>query len=150
MDRTQLAVDRLTRRLAALGASGAGVGAVLAVKGRTPGLRAFGQQTAAWGAIDLAIAGVGAARRSAPPSAGRLRTVLLVNAALDVGYIAAGAYLAGRRPGPNARLQQDRARGHGLAVVTQGALLLALDLRHALALGREDDDGRPRPSFGRA
>jgi hypothetical protein len=43
--------------------------------------------------------------------------VLLVNAGLDVGYLAAGARL----------VRGDRWRGDGLAVLVQGAFLLVLD-----------------------
>jgi len=77
---------------------------------------------------------VGAARSSAPPNAGRLRAVLVVNAALDVGYVIVGALIALRRPGVRGRLGNEAARGHGSAVVVQGALLLALDVVHARAL----------------
>jgi hypothetical protein len=135
MMRTEVVVAHLVRRLAVLGASGVGVGTVLALGGRTAGQRSFGQQTAAWGAIDLAIAGLGAARRPAPPTAERLRTVLLVNAALDVAYVAAGAHVAYHRPSLRGRVEPDQALGHGAAVVVQGALLFALDLLHARALG---------------
>lgn len=124
---------RLTRRLTQLGATSTALGLVMATR-RDPATRAFGRQTAAWGVIDLAIAGVGAARRSPPPTAGRLRTVLGVNAALDVLYVAAGAHLALRRPGFGGRLSPRAARGHGTAVVVQGALLLALDGAHTRQL----------------
>ncbi len=95
------------------------MGAALALGGRTAGLCTFGQQTAAWGAVDLAIAGINAARRSAAPTAERLRTVLLGNAALDVGNVAVGAHLAAHRPSLNRRLEPEQARGHGLVVVAQ-------------------------------
>lgn len=98
-------------------------GALLSADPRT---RGFGRQTAAWGAVDGAIALVGARRQAAgrttPPD--RLRRVLLVNAGLDVGYLAAGAWLA-RRP---------RWRGDGAAVVVQGAFLLWLDASRARRL----------------
>ena len=98
-------------------------GALLSVDPRT---RGFGRQTAAWGAVDGAIALVGARRQAAGRTTGaaRLRRVLLVNAWLDVGYVAAGAVLA-RRP---------RWRGDGAAVVVQGAFLLWLDATAAWRL----------------
>ena len=96
-----------------------------------PGLKAFGQQTAMWGLVDLAIAGVGAARPEGDPD--RVRKVLLINAALDVGYIAAGAHVAYHRTTLGGRLSPEAARGHGLAVVSQGAALLVFDLLHARA-----------------
>ena len=103
------------------------LGAALSADPRT---RAFGRQTAAWGLVDGAIALVGARRQAAggttPPA--RLRRVLLVNAGLDVGYVAAGAALL-----------RTRWRGDGAAVVVQGAFLLWLDATAARRLG----DGGP-------
>ena len=92
------------------------VGGLLAADPRT---RGFGRQTAAWGAVDGVIALIGARRQAAgrTTDAARLRRVLLVNAGLDVGYVAAGALLARRT----------RWRGDGAAVVVQGAFLLWLD-----------------------
>lgn len=99
------------------------LGGALSVSPRT---RGFGRQTAAWGAVDGTIALVGARRqaagRSTPPA--RLRRVLLVNAALDVGYLAAGAAL----------VRSPRWRGDALAVLAQGAFLLALDSTAAARL----------------
>ena len=92
------------------------VGGLLCADRRT---RGFGRQTAAWGAVDGVIALVGvrrqAAGRTTDPT--RLRRVLLVNAGLDVGYLAAGAWLARRT----------RWQGDGAAVLVQGAFLLWLD-----------------------
>jgi hypothetical protein len=50
--------------------------------------------------------------------------VLLLNAGLDVGYLAAGAWL----------VRRTRWRGDGLAVLVQGAFLLVLDSGAARAL----------------
>jgi hypothetical protein len=99
------------------------VGAALSVDPRT---RGFGRQTAAWGAVDAAIALVGARRQAAgrTTAPARLRRVLLVNAGLDVGYVAAGTWLARRT----------RWRGDGAAVVVQGAFLLWLDATAARRL----------------
>lgn len=98
-------------------------GAVLSADRRT---RGFGRQSAAWGAVDGAIALVGARRQAAgratPPQ--RLRRVLLVNAGLDVGYLAAGAWL----------VRRTRWRGDGAAVLVQGAFLLWLDVTSARRL----------------
>jgi hypothetical protein len=113
-------------------------GGVLALDQRT---RGFGRQTAAWGAVDGVIALVGARRQAAgrtTPDA-RLRRVLLVNAGLDVGYLAAGAWL----------LRRTRWRGDGAAVLVQGAFLLWLDATYARRLGAPArpaggaDRGRP-------
>ncbi len=103
---------------------------------RDPVVAAFGQQTAAWGAVDGLIAAA-AARAGRPPLTDppgrlrRLRRLLAVNAALDVGYIAAGGALLRRaRAGDPPRL-----RGDGLAIAVQGAFLLVLDTT-ALAAAR--------------
>ena len=115
--------QRLTRVLGGWAAASVAVGAVLAASPRT---RGFGRQTAAWGAVDGAIALVGSRRRAAqgPTDPARLRRVLLLNSGLDVGYLAAGGWL----------VRDGRWRGDGLAVLVQGAFLLALDTTAARAL----------------
>jgi hypothetical protein len=114
----------VVRALARWAGGSVAVGGLLTADPRT---RAFGRQTAAWGAVDGAIALVGARRQAAgrTTDAARLRRVLLVNAGLDVGYLAAGAWLV-RRP---------RWRGDGAAVLVQGAFLLWLDATSARRLG---------------
>ena len=99
-----------------------------------PRTRGFGRQTAAWGAVDGAIALVGARRQAAGRTtpAPRLRRVLLVNAGLDVGYLVAGAALL-----------RTRWRGDGAAVLVQGAFLLWLDASSARRL---DGARGPRPA----
>ncbi len=125
----------LTRTLAFLGASSVVVGGLAAVTSSRPGPRAFGQQSAAWGAINLGIAGFGAWRsRAHPPEAARLRRTLLVNAGLDAVYVAAGAHIAHHRSTLSGRIVPEAARGHGLAVVGQGLALMALDLTYARRL----------------
>jgi hypothetical protein len=120
--------ERLTRVLGGWAAGSLAVGAALALR---PATRGFGRQTAAWGAVDGAIALVGARRRAAkgPTEPARLRRVLLVNAGLDVGYLAAGLVLV-RHPAARAR----GLRGDGVAVLVQGAFLLVLDSAAARAL----------------
>ncbi|SDG01322.1 DUF6992 family protein [Klenkia brasiliensis] len=114
---------RLTTVLGAWAAGSVVLGGVLAAR---PATRAFGRQTAGWGAVDGVIAAAGARnrRRRGPTDPARLRRVLLVNAGLDVGYLVAGAAL----------LRGDRWRGDGAAVLVQGAFLLALDGTAAAAL----------------
>ncbi|QNG36250.1 hypothetical protein F1C76_06285 [Geodermatophilaceae bacterium NBWT11] len=114
---------RLTQVLAGWAAASVVVGAALSID---PCTRGFGRQTAAWGAVDGLIAGVGARNRTrrGPTDPARLRKVLLVNAGLDVGYLALGAAL----------LRTTRWRGDGAAVVVQGAFLLVLDATAASAL----------------
>lgn len=115
--------ERLTRVLAAWAAGSMVTGAALSVSPRT---RGFGRQTAAWGAVDALIvaAGLRTRARTGPTDPARLRRVLLVNAALDVGYLVVGAGLVRRA----------RWRGDGLAVLVQGGFLLVLDTAAARAL----------------
>jgi hypothetical protein len=122
--------ERLTRVLGGWAVGSLLVGGALSLR---PGTRAFGRQTAAWGAVDGAIALVGARRRATrgPTDPERLRRVLLLNAGLDVGYLAAGAALV-RLPAARAR----GLRGDGVAVLVQGGFLLLLDTVAARALRR--------------
>lgn len=96
--------------------------------GASPLLTHFAIQTAAWGAVDLALAAAawrGLAMRDAYGAA-RLDHMLWLNAGLDIGYVAVGVTLAvagwllGRRLG---------AVGAGIGVVVQGVALLALDAK---------------------
>jgi hypothetical protein len=120
--------QRLVRLLGAWAVASVAVGGVLALR---PASRGFGRQTAAWGAVDGAIALVGARRRAArgPTDPRRLRRVLLLNAGLDVGYLVLGAALL-RTGGGHGR----DLRGDGAAVLVQGAFLLVLDTTAARAV----------------
>lgn len=117
--------ERLTAVLAAWGTASTVAGVALAVR---PATRGFGRQTAVWGFVDAAIAGVGVARRrtKGPTPAARLRRTLWLNAAADVAYLALGVGLRRSR----------RWRGDGAAVLVQGGFLLVLDTTAALALRR--------------
>ena len=110
--------ERLTRALGAWAAASVLAGAAL-----YPRSRGFGRQTAMWGAVDGVIATVGRRRRGRV-SPERLRRVLLVNAGLDVGDLAAGGWL----------VRDGRWRDDGVAVLVQGGFLLALDGLAARAL----------------
>ena len=111
--------------------------------GRKPWVR-FGRQTAMWGAVDALIAGAGALSRSrrgeltqeqVDAEARKLRTLLLINAAADVLYVAGGAHIAFHaKPGPPEKTSFRMGRGDGLAILIQGALLLALDATYARKL----------------
>lgn len=115
-----------------------------AIRGR--GFRAFGIQTAAWGAVDLAIAVFGEMRRRgrletvdpAEPAvvvqeARNLRRILLVNAGLDVGYVTFGA-LGLARGLRQSELRDSALAGHSAAVLVQGLFLLGFDAGHARAI----------------
>ena len=127
--------EDLSRTLRGWAVGSVAVGAAVAAAGHATGnrqVRSFGTQTALWGAIDGAIAELG--RRRPPPTARRLRTVLLGNAGLDVGYVAFGALGAVRGPRWRSGTWVATARGHGSAVVVQGAFLLWLDTTRAARL----------------
>lgn len=113
--------ERLTRVLA-----GWAFGSLVVAGASYSRSRGFGRQTALWGAVDGALAVVGARRRAArgPTDPARLRRVLLINAALDVGYLVSGAWL----------VRDGRWRGDGAAVLVQGGFLLVLDSTAALRL----------------
>lgn len=115
--------ERLSRVLGGWAAGSVVGGALLMLR---PGTRGFGRQTLVWGAIDGAIAyvGVRGRRRKGLTDPVRLRTVLLVNAALDLGYLALGRRMLG----------SERWRRDGQAVLVQGAFLLVLDSVSAYAL----------------
>ena len=112
-----LSVRLLTWSLPWVGAGLAGLW--LAGDDRTKG---FWGMSAAWGVINAGIAYAGLL--GGEPEVGGLRTFLLVNAGLDVLYIAAGTYLLFR--------PEEVWRGAGWAVIVQGAFLLVFDLAHAL------------------
>ena len=134
----------LTSALLAWSAASVAVGATVTVAGRSSAsdeVMAFGRQTAAWGAVDALIAGGGVlSRRSRGPLSGdeadkkvrSLRTLLLVNAAADIGYIAGGALLIAR--GRRGRKTLRMSMGDGAAIAIQGAFLLVLDLSQARQL----------------
>jgi hypothetical protein len=100
---------------------------VRAASGPLPLLRHFAIQTAAWGAINLAIAlwAQRGLKLRDYDGARSLDRILWLNLGLDVGYIGVGITLAvagwvlGRRLG---------AVGAGIGVAVQGAALFLLDL----------------------
>ena len=103
--------------------------------GAAPLLTNFAIQCAAWGAIDLLLAGLawrGLADRDVA-GATKLDRLLWLNTGLDIGYAAVGLTLAivgwqlGRRLG---------LVGAGLGVVVQGLALLVLDAHFIGVLNR--------------
>ena len=136
--------DRLDRKRDAMrvltgwGASNVAVGGAVALASDDGVARAAGAMSAGWGAINAALGlfGLRGARRDraagqtvaeAAADLRRTEKILLFNAGLDVGYVAAGAYLTARadRPGED---DPARLRGWGRAVMLQGAALFAFDL----------------------
>ena len=112
--------------------------ALLAVRGRlgiSPLVKHFAIQTAAWGAVDLALIALawrGLALRD-HAGATQLERVLWLNIGLDAGYVGVGATLAltawllGRRMG---------GVGAGLGVIVQGAALFVLDVYVVAAISQ--------------
>ncbi|MCS7154121.1 MAG: hypothetical protein NZ989_09300 [Bacteroidia bacterium] len=96
--------------------------------------RYMGYQNLAWGAVDGVIAGIGWISRQKALREGRdwsaerrrLRRLLWINFGLDIGYVAAGAFLASR--------SDPRWQGTGYGILIQGGFLLILDGWHALRL----------------
>lgn len=141
----------LTRILGAWGISSTVLGSVIwgiGVGTGRPNVMRFGRQSAMWGVVDLAIAGGGAISRRrrgvlSPEEQQRkarsLRTLLLVNAAADVGYIALGATVL-RRTRPRAEANGGTwwgmGPGDGVAIIVQGAFLLGLDTAFAVHVTR--------------
>ena len=154
MDRDELeGYERQITTLLTVWAAGSVLkGTAIALIGKRMGRRQwmrFGRQTAMWGAVDALIAGAGALSRSrrgeltqeqVDAEARKLRTLLLINAAADVVYIAGGAHIAfhakpGRVDPPTPEVTSFRmGRGDGLAIIIQGAFLLALDATYARKL----------------
>ena len=99
----------------------------------------FHQMNTGWGAVNLALAGAGylAARRAArqplPDRAGNVRRQLrtenlyLLNAGLDVAYLATGVFLLEKGRNPSAAGSSARWRGYGQSLLLQGGFLLLFD-----------------------
>jgi hypothetical protein len=106
-----------------------------------PFLRGFGLQALVWGAIDAAIAWIGrlktrqrhavlsdpADRDIVAGETRKLRRLLLINAGLDVLYVAGGLLWT-------QRAESEFGRGNAWGVVLQGAFLFGFDLVHGLRL----------------
>jgi hypothetical protein len=83
--------------------------------------RGFWGMSGAWALVNAGIAYAGLL--GPEPDGGSLRNTLLINAGLDVVYVLGGAYMLSR--------PEETWRGGGLAIIIQGAFLLAFDLLHA-------------------
>ncbi|MEB3204307.1 MAG: hypothetical protein VKP57_06365 [Candidatus Sericytochromatia bacterium] len=108
------------------GLASVGTGAALLARPTDGWTRAFATQQVVWGVIDAGI-GLWALqdfekRRALPADPGQkpwLHNLYLVNAALDVGYMAAGLALMAQ--------PDDQLKGHGAGVLLQGAWLALFD-----------------------
>lgn len=124
-----------------LGSVAAGLPALLS---RNQVARQAGIQAIAWGAIDAALAWFGrrdarkkisASATDGPRQARRFRTILLINAGLDVGYVAGGWALLRRARG------RDERAGMGIGIIIQGLFLLVFDSALAWLVGRRAWEG---------
>jgi len=96
--------------------------------------KGFHQMNMYWNSVNLIIAGLGYYHtfKEIPSTEfwetieaqHRMEKILLLNAGLDVGYIAAGLYLNER----GMRLGREQWQGFGKSVMLQGAFLLSFDL----------------------
>ncbi|MBM3259256.1 MAG: hypothetical protein FJY99_05880 [Candidatus Sericytochromatia bacterium] len=108
------------------GLASIGTGAALLARPTDAWTRAFATQQVVWGVIDAGI-GLWAVqdfekRRALPADPGHkpwLHDLYLVNAALDVGYMAAGLALMAQ--------PDEQIKGHGAGVLLQGAWLALFD-----------------------
>jgi hypothetical protein len=141
---------RISKQLLAWAGVSVAAGVALLADGRRF-QRGMAAQFITWGVIDGAIAlgGMkGTQRRQAqlanPNDATvlaqetrKLRRLLLINAGLDVLYVAGGSALR-RRPNDFNQSWE----GHGLGIIIQGAFLLIFDTLHALTLPQPpEEDG---------
>ena len=134
----------LTKTLVSWSVASIALGTSIAVTGRKfekKDLTEFGRQTAAWGGVDLVIAGAGylAQRRRGTLSEEQiqrqirnLRRLLVINAVADVGYVAGGMAILMRSMKKKSSFRM--GPGDGYAVVIQGAFLFVLDVSQAKRL----------------
>jgi hypothetical protein len=140
-----LSVERtLTKTLVSWSVASIALGTSIALAGHKRDKKAvteFGRQTAAWGGVDLVIAGAGylAQRRRGTLSADQtlrqirnLHRLLVVNAVADVGYVSGGITILWRSLHKKSSFRM--GPGDGSAIVIQGAFLFVLDVSQAKRL----------------
>ncbi len=116
------------------------IGGILLQGQRDSLWKGIGAQSAGWGLINALIALVGGvmtqnkiAALSNPGDVSvqakeksSLKTILWINAGLDVLYVLGGAWMARRDKGDGVM------RGHGVGIMLQGGFLFVFDFLHAL------------------
>jgi hypothetical protein len=102
---------------------------------RSPLLKQFALQMAAWGFVVGIIGSFGwrAAKLRDVAAATRLERLVWMNIGLDAGYVAMGATLAGAAWMLGRRLG---GVGAGVAIAVQGTALLLLELQFAATISR--------------
>jgi hypothetical protein len=113
--------EALSLRLLAWSLPWMGAGVIGLWAGSDDRSRGFWGMSGAWALVNAGIAYAGLL--GPEPDGGSLRNTLLINAGLDVVYVLGGAYMLSR--------PEETWRGGGLAIIIQGAFLLAFDLLHA-------------------
>ncbi len=112
----------------------------------------FHQMNLGWGAVNLALAGVGyyVASKADPASFDLHQTIqeqhsiqkiLLLNVGLDVGYMLGGAYMMERAK--NITERPERMRGFGKSIILQGAFLFLFDIGFYLAHAQHNEALKP-------
>jgi hypothetical protein len=111
--------------------------------------RAFHQMNIGWGAVNLLIAGLGYQNANRASSAldlistikeqEKVRSILLFNSGLDLGYIVGGFYLLERAKNDLSR--QDQLNGFGKAVIMNGSFLFLFDVLMVYAHSRHGKTG---------
>lgn len=128
-NQTQLIERQQLRNLATWGGANVISGAGIWLSS-TKENKAFYGMNAAWGAINLAIAGVSYRQLNKAPNTDelkhniKLQKILLINTGLDVLYIGAGAWML------NQGRQQENLQwiGGGQSIIIQGLFLAGFDL----------------------
>jgi hypothetical protein len=142
----RLGIWGVTNVVAGAGLLAMGSPAVSPLEAPPPALRGYGIQSIGWGAVNLAIAGIGLVtspsdvdltREAALAAEDDNAKVLWVNVGLDVGYMmAGGALVAAGTSGAQPAVDW---MAHGTGIITQGLGLLVLDVVAVLgSAGREE------------
>jgi hypothetical protein len=110
--------------------------------------KGYHQMNIGWNAVNLTIAGLGylAAMKSNPASFDlfssidehyKLQKIFLFNAGLDVGYMAAGAYVMERSK--SSLKNPEQLKGFGQAIIINGAFLFVFDLANYFIQSGQND-----------
>jgi hypothetical protein len=110
--------------------------------------KGYHQMNIGWNAVNLTIAGFGylAAIKSNPASFDlfgsidehyKLQKIFLFNAGLDVGYMAAGAYVMERSK--SSLKNPEQLKGFGQAIIVNGAFLFVFDLANYFIQSGQND-----------
>jgi hypothetical protein len=110
--------------------------------------KGYHQMNIGWNAVNLTIAGFGylAAMKSNPASFDlfgsidehyKLQKIFLFNAGLDVGYMAAGAYVIERSK--STLKNPEQIKGFGQAIIVNGAFLFVFDLANYFIQSGQND-----------